>query len=228
MLSSRTPEVQMNKGRLESFSDGVFAVAITLLVLDLHASAASPRTLTAQLSHQWPSFAAYVLSFFVIGIIWVNHHALLALAHQVDRALMFYNLLLLMWVVTIPFTTATLAAYLRAGGTDTRVAVLLYGLSSEGMAVTFTLMLWHMISHRLLVRPVSAREGRIGLLRFGAGTLLYPITVLVGLLSPVLMLVLYGLLNGFYILEQTPILRLEPAPEPVTAAGPPPGYGGGS
>lgn len=218
----------MNKGRLESFSDGVFAVAITLLVLDLHASAASPQTLTAQLGHEWPSLAAYVLSFFVIGIIWVNHHALLALAARVDRALMFYNLLLLMWVVTIPFTTATLAAYLQTGGTDARVAVLLYGLSSEGMAVTFTVMLRHMIRHRLLVRPVSARQGRTGLLRFGAGTLLYPVTVLVGLLSPIAMLILYGLLNGFYILEQTPILRLEPAFAPVTTTGPPAEYGGRS
>jgi uncharacterized membrane protein len=218
----------MNKGRLESFSDGVFAVAITLLVLDLHASASRPESLAAQLGREWPSFAAYLLSFFVIGIIWVNHHALLALAARVDRALMFYNLLLLMWVVTIPFTTATLAAYLRTGGTDTRVAVRLYGISSEGMAVTFTLMLRHMISHQLLVRPVSARAGRLGLLRFGAGTLLYPVTVLVGLFSPIAMLILYGLLNGFYILEQTPILRLEPAPAPATAAGPPAEYGGTS
>jgi uncharacterized membrane protein len=201
----------MNKGRLESFSDGVFSVAITLLVLDLHASAASPRSLAAQLGRAWPSFAAYVLSFFVIGIIWVNHHALLALAARVDRSFMFYNLLLLMWVVTIPFTTATLAAYLRIGGTDTHVAVLLYGVSSEGMAVTFTLMLRHLIRKQLLVRPVSAQEGRIGLLRFGVGTVLYPVTVLVGLVSPIAMLVFYGLLNGFYIAEQTPILRLEPA-----------------
>jgi len=128
----------MNKGRLESFSDGVFAVAITLLVLDLHASASRPESLAVQLVREWPSFAAYVLSFLVIGIIWVNHHAMLTLAARVDRALMFYNLLLLLWVATIPFTTATLAAYLRTGGTDTRVAVLLYGLSLEGMAVAFT------------------------------------------------------------------------------------------
>lgn len=211
----------MNKGWLESFSDGVFAVAITLLVLDLHASASRPESLAAQLGREWPSFAAYLLSFFVIGIIWVNHHALLVLAARVDRALMFYNLLLLMWLVTIPFTTATLAAYLRTGGTDTRVAVLLYGLSLEGMAVTFTLMLRHMISHRLLVRPVSTREGRIGVLRFGAGTVLYPVTVLVGLFSPIAMLILCGLLSGFYIVEQTPILRLESVPEPATTTGPP-------
>ena len=81
-----------------------------------------------QLRHEWPSFAAYVLSFFIIGVIWVNHHALFALAARVDRALLFYNLLLLMWVTTIPFTTSTLASFLRSGGSDTRWAVVLYGV----------------------------------------------------------------------------------------------------
>ncbi len=196
----------MNKGRLEAFSDGVFAVAITLLVLNLHANAFSHVSLATQLGREWPSFAAYVLSFFVVGIIWVNHHALIALAARVDRTLMFYNLLLLMWVVTIPFTTATLAAYLLTGGTDTRVAVLLYGASSEGMAVSFTLMLWHLIRRQLLLRPVTAEQGRRGLLRFGIGSMVYPVAVVVGLFSPFAMLVLYALITGFYIVEQTPIL----------------------
>ena len=196
----------MGKARLEAFSDGVLAVAITLLVLDLHADAAKPASLADQLRHAWPSFAAYVLSFFTIGVIWVNHHALFALAARVDRTLMFYNLLLLMWVTTIPFTTSTLASYLRAGGADARLAVALYGLSMEGMAVSFTLILWHLIRRRLLLRPVTAAEGRTALLRFGAGTLLYPVAVVIGLVSPPAMLVLLAVLTGFYIVEQTPIL----------------------
>ena len=108
----------MGTGRLEAFSDGVFAVAITLLVLDLHVDPASGRTLAAQLGAEWPAFAAYSLSFLVIGVVWVNHHALLSLAARTDRKLLFYNLILLMWVAVIPFTTATLADYLRDGGAD--------------------------------------------------------------------------------------------------------------
>lgn len=191
-------------GRLEAFSDGVLAVAITLLVLDLHADADDPAGLAHQLAAEWPSFAAYVLSFFIIGVIWVNHHALFALAADADRRLMFYNLLLLMWVTTIPFTTATLAGYLRAGGTDARLAVLLYGASTEGMAISFTLILRHLIRAGLLLRPVSAAEGRRAIRRFGVGSVLYPIVTAVGLLSPPLMLVLYAGMTGFYILEQTP------------------------
>jgi uncharacterized membrane protein len=191
-------------GRLEAFSDGVLAVAITLLVLDLHADPGDPAGLAHQLAAEWPSFAAYLLSFFIIGVIWVNHHALFSLAADADRRLMFYNLLLLMWVSTIPFTTATLASYLRTGGSDARLAVLLYGASTEGMAISFTLILRHLIRAGLLLRPVSVTEGRRAVRRFGVGSVLYPLVTAVGLLSPQLMLLLYAGMTGFYILEQTP------------------------
>jgi hypothetical protein len=87
----------MEKGRAEAFSDGVLAVAITLLVLDLHVDATGHGSLSHQLGQTWPSFAAYVVSFFVIGVIWVNHHALFALIDRVDRVLLFENLMLLMF-----------------------------------------------------------------------------------------------------------------------------------
>jgi uncharacterized membrane protein len=153
------------------------------------------------------------VSFFVIGVIWVNHHALLALTAQVDRTLMFYNTLLLMWATTIPFTKATLAEYLRRGGSDMHAAVLVYGLSSEGMAISFTLILRHLIRHQLLHRPVSSQEGRAAQRRFGAGVIVYPAVTAIGLTSPGAMLILYALLTGYYMAEQTPILpaAAEPA-----------------
>jgi uncharacterized membrane protein len=200
----------VGKTRLEAFSDGVLAVAITLLVLDLHVDAAGDGSLGAQLRHEWPSFAAYLLSFSIIGVIWVNHHALFALAARVDRALLFYNLLLLMWVTTIPFTTSTLASFLRSGGSDTRWAVVLYGISMEGMAISFTLILAYLLRHQLVVRPVSRAEGRAAVRRFGLGTLVYPAVMLIGLIWPIVMLVVYGGLTVYYIVEQTPILPGEP------------------
>jgi uncharacterized membrane protein len=194
----------MTKSRLEAFSDGVLAVAITLLALDLRVDAHAGVGLGHQLRDEWPSFAAFAVSFFVIGVIWVNHHALFALAGEVDRTLMFLNMMLLMWVTTIPFTTSTLAAYLRGGGADGHLAVLLYGASWEGMAISFTLILRHLLRRRLLLRDFEAAESRWAQLRFGAGVVLFPAATLVGLLSPVAMLVLYGLFNAFYIGEQTP------------------------
>src|SRR6478752_1879633 len=106
------------------------------------------------------------------------------------------NLALLLFVTTIPFTTSTLAAYLREGGADARVAVVLYGISMEGMAVSFTVML----------EPVDAATGRRAVRRFGLGTLVYPLVVLVGLVSAPVMLLLYAVLTGFYVIEQTPIM----------------------
>jgi uncharacterized membrane protein len=200
----------MGKARLEAFSDGVLAVAITLLVLDLHVDASGEESLGAQLRHEWPSFAAYLLSFFIIGVIWVNHHALFALATRVDRALLFYNLLLLMWVTTIPFTTSTLASFLPSGGSDTRWAVVLYGVSMEGMGVSFTLILAYMLRHQLVARPVSQAESRAAVRRYSLGTLVYPSVMLVGLVWPIAMLVIYGGVVLYYIAEQTPILPSEP------------------
>jgi uncharacterized membrane protein len=200
----------VSKGRVEAFSDGVLAVAITLLVLDLHVDTGGPDSLAHQLREKWPSFAAYVLSFFVVGVIWVNHHALFSLLGRVDRTLLFYNLLLLLFVTTIPFTTATLAANLRGDLSDVRVAVLLYGVSMEGMAISYSLILRRMLRRNLLLVPVDDATGRTALRRFGLGVLVYPAVVLVGLFSPAAMLLLYAILTAYYITEQTPILPANP------------------
>ena len=195
----------MDKGRTEAFSDGVLAVAITLLVLNLHVDSDS-GALWRQLAHTWPSFAAYVVSFFVIGVIWVNHHALFALIEQVDRVLLFENLLLLMFVTTLPFTTSALADFVRDGGTNARVAVLLYGISDIGMAFSFTAMLSRMVHHGLLVNPVGRCDANRAVRRFGLGTIGYPIAMLAGLAWPPLILIGIGALTSYYMVEQTPIL----------------------
>ncbi len=206
----------MNKGRLEAFSDGVLAVAITLLVLDLHLDVSSGHeAVGTQLREEWPSFAAYLTSFVFIGVIWVNHNAVLSLAARVDRVLTFYNLLLLMWVTTIPFTTATFAGFLREGGSDARWAVLLYGISTEGMAIFFTLILQRMVKHGLLAQPIDPALGRKAVIRFGLGALAYPMATVIGLLSPPVMLLAYAGLATYYMFEQTAIL---PAPVDADAA----------
>src|SRR5450631_940604 len=127
----------MSPARLEAFSDGVFAVAITLLALDLRVDGPGYGTLAHQLALEWPSFAAYVVSFFVIGIVWVNHHALFTSFSRADRSLMFLNLLLLLWIVAIPFATSTMATYLRTGGGDAHLAAAVYSAVLEGMSLSF-------------------------------------------------------------------------------------------
>jgi uncharacterized membrane protein len=197
----------MTKGRLEAFSDGVLAVAITLLVLDLKVDVTKHESLWNQLREEWPSFAAYLVSFFVIGIIWVNHHALFTLLDHVDRTMLFYNLLLLLWVSTIPFTTSTLASYVEDGSTsDIRVAVLLYGISNEGMAIGFFLILRHMLTRPLISGTVLPADRRKALLRFGAGSIVYPVVTVVGLFSPLTMYALYLAVLVYYMVDQTAIV----------------------
>jgi len=103
--------------RVEAFSDGVLAIAITLLVLDLRVPLRDGlhTSLAHALARQWPSYAAYVTSFLIIGIIWVNHHAVFGYLGAADRMLLFLNLVLLMFVAAIPFTTSLFAEYLTAG-----------------------------------------------------------------------------------------------------------------
>ena len=122
----------MDRGRLEAFSDGVFAVAITLLALNLAVKGPGYGTLAHQLAHQWPGYLAYLISFFTIGIIWVNHHTLVSNVAVVTRMLLFLNLVLLLFVVLIPVATGTVADYLADGGFDAKLAVAVYGIVLDG------------------------------------------------------------------------------------------------
>lgn len=188
----------MGTNRLEAFSDGVLAVAITLLVLDLHVDPDSEVGLAAQLRHQWPAFGAYGVSFFFIGVIWVNHHNLFRLAVRVDRRVMVYNLLLLSFVTAIPFTTATYAAYVLEGGHDARVAVLLYGVVTEGMAISFALIFAHIVRAGLTNCVLRPDRYRKLLLRYGLGSVMYPVITVIGLFNAPVMLVLYAGTIAYY------------------------------
>jgi len=187
----------VKKDRVETISDGVMAVAITLLVIDLDIDAKSPVPLATQLREQWPSFAAYVLSFFVIGTLWLNHHNLFRLAARIDRRIMVYNLLMLLLVAAIPFATKTYADYVLAGGANARMAVLLYGGILEATSLLFTLMVVHLVRARLTDTPLSSSDARRLVLRNTAGTFVGPVLIVAGLIKPILLLA-FGICAVFY------------------------------
>jgi uncharacterized membrane protein len=187
----------VKKDRVETISDGVMAVAITLLVIDLDIDAKSSTPLATQLREQWPSFAAYVLSFFVIGTLWLNHHNLFRLATRIDRRIMLYNLLMLLLVAAIPFATKTYADYVLAGGANARMAVLLYGGILEATSLLFTLMVVHLVRARLTDTPLSSSDARRLVLRNTAGTFIGPVLIVAGLIKPILLL-FFGICAVFY------------------------------
>jgi uncharacterized membrane protein len=194
----------MGKGRVEAFSDGVFAVAITLLVLDLHLPASGSGSVAHQLLHQWPEYFAYVVSFMVIGIIWVNHHVLFGKLARVDRSLLFLNLLMLLFVALIPFPTSVVSSHLRAGGWDAEVSVAFYNLVMAGMGLAFSaIYAWAGRHHELLAESVDRARHQSALRQFGLGTVAYPVLAAVAFLSPWVAFAGDFALAGFYVFDRT-------------------------
>ena len=196
----------MDRSRLEAFSDGVFAVAITLLALNL--TVEGPGLLHQLYLHRW-SFAAYLISFFTIGIIWVNHHALVRSIVKVDRTLLFVNLLLLLFVVLIPFATSTEADYFPHNDQDAQLAAVLYSGVFLGMSAGFGAILEWTLHGERVSEPLPPGRRWPTRLRFVAGALFYVLALVVALFNAVASFVIVALVAVYYILENTPVY---PAP----------------
>ena len=204
---------EMSKARLEAFSDGIIAVAITLLALDLTVPVPGHGALLPQLGDHWPQFAAYAVSFFTIGIIWVNHHARVSQIAMVDRTLLFINLVLLLFVVLIPFATATMATYLTSGSEDSHIAMAVYAVVLEGMALSFSAMFeWSLHEGRThVVVPIDQRRAQR--LRTSIGALVYAGVFGVAFISAPLSLALAGVSAIYYIFAPVPRGTAGPEPE---------------
>jgi uncharacterized membrane protein len=190
--------------RLEAFFDGVLAVAITLLVLGLHVPVPGRGSLANQLGREWPAFAAYLVSFFVIGIIWVNHHAVLHNIARVDRLAMSVNLLLLMFVTAIPFSTASLAGYLRHGGRDDHLAAAIYGVPVLGVALSFTALCTWAARRGLLHARLGYRGAATSVRRFDAGSVAIMGAIAVTFLSAIAALATHATIAAYYSVERSP------------------------
>jgi uncharacterized membrane protein len=196
----------VDRSRLEAFSDGVFAVAITLLALNLTVAGPGHGSLTSQLGSNWHwlAFVAYLISFLTVGIIWVNHHVLIKSVKTVDRMLLFLNLVLLLFVVLIPFTTATAAEYLSKDNWDARVAMALYAGVFVGMSVGFGgIFEWTLRGDRVY-QPLPPERHWAARIRFVGGALVYAIAVVVALFNAYAAFALTGVIAVYYIAERTP------------------------
>lgn len=194
----------MTKTRVEAFSDGVFAIAITLLVLTV-AQPSNYRHLAHELGTQWPSLAAYIVSFAVIGIMWINHHSVFMHLEHVDRGLLYLNLLLLMTIGFLPYPTGVLGQAL-AKGQGTRTAALVYGIVMAANAYAWSGLWLYASRHRRLLRTdFPEHERAIATLLFTVGVLVYTLSVGVALLDAYAFLALQGALAVYYALD--PISR---------------------
>jgi uncharacterized membrane protein len=205
----------VNKHRIEAFSDGVFAVAITILALNLTVPK-DPASLSHGLWHDveshWPPYAAYVVSFMIIGIIWISHNSVFRHIAELDRTLVFLNLLLLMFVVVIPFPTVLVAEFLNKGE-PAHVALALYSAVMLAQAIVWSVIWWWVASHpHLLDAKVDPELARKAVLRFSAGTPIYVLAIVISFINADVALLFHFLVAIAYSFEQLKVER------PVLAA----------
>jgi uncharacterized membrane protein len=197
----------MSKSRLEAFSDGVLAIAITLLVIEIHPPELHQgERLADALWAQWPSYVAYLVSFLTIGVIWLNHHRVFTQVARVDGPLLVLNLHLLLWTGLIPFPTAVVAEHLRDGGEAARTASALYCGVLLLTSVAFgALFAWVTRDDRLLGRRPPPEVIRAARRRFLLGLVVYAVALALSWVSPPLGLGLCGLMALYYAFDQASV-----------------------
>ena len=191
----------MPTSRLEAFSDGVIAIAITLLVLEIHVpETGGPDSLGHQLADQWPSYAAYLVSFVTIGIIWVNHHAMVSRLRKTNHTVLILNLFLLMSIAILPFTTDLVAEYLRESDGQ-HLAAAIYSGSLLLMGLAFYAMQRYTLDGEggdLLGVELSEGDRRAIKRRNALGLVPYAVATAVAPLSAYLTLAICAAVAAFY------------------------------
>ncbi len=199
----------MKTSRLEAFSDGVIAVAITLLVLNIRVPSVR-HGLAQELGGDWPAFSAYATSFIAIGIIWINHHVMIGRLREADHAILILNLLLLMTIGLLPFATHLFSSYLNKSqgqhfsfrSSDTSLAAAVYAGAFLLMAVAFFILNRHILIRKAhLIEPeLPERERRRILARSFTGLPPYAIATALAFITPYATLAVCAAIAIFYAL----------------------------
>jgi uncharacterized membrane protein len=190
--------------RLETFADGVFAIAATLLILNVDAQI---RDVTPNLGHRlveiWPSYIAYAVSFVTIGIIWSNHHTVMGQLGRVNRTFLMLNVFLLLCVAFLPFPTRLVAENLR-DRTELKPAALAYGATMTVMSICYLSLWLYAITDRRLLREDSDPRTVSGITRsYLPGFPTYFIATLMAFVSPLASVALFGAIALFYVVDSS-------------------------
>ena len=188
----------MPKSRTEAFSDGVFAIAITLLIIEVRPPNSGAGALAGDLANLWPKYAAYVVSFVIIGIIWVNHHQIFERITSVDRPLLFLNLLLLLTVAFLPFPTALLGEYIRKGD-NAHVAAAVYSANMTLIGLAFLAIWTYLARVPSLLAPDVGTEGALRARRAAAiGPVAYGLSIPLAFVNAVACLIVYAAIALYF------------------------------
>jgi TMEM175 potassium channel family protein len=197
-VASKRPSLATQ--RLEALSDGVIAIASTLLVLDLGGvKLHGNEKLFDAIVDRWPSYLAYVVSFTVIGLIWVAHHSMFERISTVDRPLLFWNLALLLGIGFIPWPTSLVAEFIDGGGINASVATALYSLTMTLIGVVFVGMWAHLLRHpEHTTEDVTPVQLRRSLRLASVSPIVYGITIGLAFVSPYICVVVYVMLAVYF------------------------------
>jgi len=188
----------MKTDRLEYFSDAVFAIVITLLIIDVHLPANWTSGLGNALVALWPSYLAYAVSFFVIGAIWINHHGMFQLIVRADNSFLLLNVLQLMAIAFIPFPTAVLAESIHVGS-GMSTAIVFYGGTLVSVGVTVNLMWRYAVRAGLVRDDITPAKVKLLNRRFLLGPAAYVVAVAVGLAFPWAALAIFVGINVYFL-----------------------------
>lgn len=189
--------------RLEAFSDGVFAIAVTLLVLDIGVPIASAQDPLPALLEQWPSYLTYIVSFATIGALWLGHSIITEYLDHADAVLIRLNLLLLLLVSFLPFPTRLLGEYISREESE-RVAVTVYGLTLIAASGALSLVWRYAIRERLISDDVDDVELMTLTRRLTPGLAGYVVLIVVGLVLPIVALIGYLAVAAFFLIPIRP------------------------
>ena len=184
--------------RIEAFSDGVFSIAITLLILEIRVpSQTPPGDLRSALLDLWPSYLAFLASFMTIGVMWLNHHRLFTLINKKDDGLVAFNLLLLLGITWLPFPTALLAEHLLGAHADQEVAAVVYAGSFLALAIVFNVMWRYAVRARIVTDDANVAAVTK---QYALGPILYAVLVGVAFFDAEWCLVLSALIALYFAL----------------------------
>lgn len=204
----------MTTSRLETFADGVFAIAATLLILNVDAQVSDVPDLGARLLHIWPSYLAYAVSFVTIGIMWVNHHTLMSQIERVDRRFLLATVGLLMCIAFVPFPTRLVAEHIRAEGA--RDAALAYGFTMVATAIMFSVTWFYASRGRRLLRADADTAIVSGISRsYLPGPWIYLAATLIAFVTPTTSVTLFMAIALFYVIESALFGRAQSAADSV-------------
>jgi TMEM175 potassium channel family protein len=193
----------VSPSRLETFADGVFAIAATLLILAVDGAVGGGGSdLGASLTHAWPAYLGYAVSFVTIGIMWMNHHTVMSLVSHVDRRFLLANLGLLMCIAFVPFPTRLIAENIRGDGAES--AALAYGFTLTVTAIFFNAVWFYAAAGRRLLRADADPRMVAGITRtYMPGPWIYLTAALVAFASPTASALLYLAITALYVFESS-------------------------